>query len=88
MAIVRLQRRGMLTIPRDIRLQLHLEQGQPLMVRILDARHLLIEAIPTLSPDDLFAQYPITMAVEDDWHDAMADTMATDDPRPEAPHSE
>lgn len=36
MAIMRLQRRGMLTVPRDIRQKLHLEEGQPLMVRIVD----------------------------------------------------
>lgn len=76
MAIVRLQRRGMLTVPRDIRQQMHLEEGQPLMVRVVDARRLLIEVIPALSPDDLFTQFPITTPVDDDWHEAMADDMA------------
>lgn len=76
MAIVRLQRRGMLTVPREIRQQLHLQEGQPLMVRIVDAQRLLIEVIPTLSPDDLFTQYPITTSVDDDWHEAIADEMA------------
>jgi AbrB family looped-hinge helix DNA binding protein len=75
-AIVRLQRRGMLTVPRDIRQQLHLEEGQPLMVRIVEGRRLLIEALPTLSPDDLFVQYPISTPVGDDWHEAAADAMA------------
>ncbi len=75
MAIVRLQRRGIVTVPRDIRQQLHLQEGQPLMVRVLDARHLLIEVIPTLSPDDLFTRYPITGTVDDDWHEAMADNI-------------
>lgn len=76
MAMVRLQRRGMLTVPRDIRQQLHLEEGQPLMVRVLDAHRLVIEIVPTLSPDDLFAQYPITEPVTNDWQPAMADAMA------------
>ena len=76
MAIIRLQRRGMLTVPRDMRQQLHLEEGQPLMVRVIEARRLLIEVIPALSPDDLFTQFPITTIVDDDWHETMADTMA------------
>lgn len=46
------------------------------MVKIVAARRLPIKVIPTLSPDDLFAQYPITTAVEDDGHDAIADVMA------------
>ncbi|NMP22622.1 AbrB/MazE/SpoVT family DNA-binding domain-containing protein [Sulfobacillus harzensis] len=87
MAIVRLQRRGMLTVPRDIRQQLHLEEGQPLMVRVIDARRLLIEIIPTLSPDDLFTQFPITTPVDDDWHEAMADDMEAHHQNQEvAPH--
>ena len=87
MAIVRLQRRGMMTVPRDIRQQLHLEEGQPLIVRAIDARRLLIEVIPALSPDDLFAQYPITTPVDDDWHEHMADAMAAHHQSPDAtPH--
>jgi len=85
-AIVRLQRRGMLTVPRDIRQQLHLEEGQPLIVRIVDARRLLIEVLPTLSPDDLFDQYPITTDITDDWHGAMADQMVAHHQAPAVPH--
>ncbi len=86
MAIIRLQRRGMLTVPRDIRQQLHLEEGQPLIVRIVDARRLLIEILPTLSPDNLFDQYPITTDITDDWHAAMADQMVAHHQDPEVPH--
>ncbi len=87
MAIVRLQRRGMVTVPRDIRQQLHLLEGQPLMVRVIDARRLLIEVIPTLSPDDLFTQYPITTPVDDDWHELMADEISAHHQSQEAaPH--
>ncbi len=77
MAIVRLQRRGMMTVPRDIRQQLHLEEGQLLMVRVTGARRLLIEVIPALSPDDLFTQYPITTPMDDDWHEPMANDAHT-----------
>ncbi len=86
MAIIRLQRRGMLTVPRDIRQQLHLEEGQPLIVRIVDARHLLIEVLPTLSPDDLFDQYPTTTDITDDWHEPMAEAMVAHHQDPEVPH--
>ncbi len=34
MAIIRLQRRGMLTIPRDIRQRLQLHEGQSLVMRM------------------------------------------------------
>ncbi len=63
-------------VPRDIRQQLHLEEGQPLMARILDAHRLVIAIVPTLSPDELFAQYPLTKPVTNDWQPAMADAMA------------
>ncbi len=56
------------------------------MVRIVDARRLLIEVLPTLSPDDLFGQYPITTAVSDDWHDAMAESIVTHHQDAEVPH--
>lgn len=83
-AILCLQRRSMLTVPRELRQRIKLEEGQPLMVRIVDARRLLIEVIPTLHPDDLFAQYPINTKVEDDWHD----TMAAHHPSPDVPHND
>ncbi|MCL8207921.1 MAG: AbrB/MazE/SpoVT family DNA-binding domain-containing protein [Actinomycetia bacterium] len=63
MAIVRLQRRGMLTLPRAIRHQLQLTTGQALVVRIQDGRRIVLEALPALSPDDLFDRYPISGAV-------------------------
>ena len=76
MSIIRLQRRGMLTLPSKIRHQLALRDGQPLGVRVLDPRHIVLEILPALSPDDLFARFPITGPIADDWRDDMAAKMA------------
>ncbi len=73
MAIIRLQRRGMLTIPRDIRQRLQLHEGQSLVMRMQGERRIVIEILPILSHDDLFARYPILESVDNpDWHDGMA----------------
>jgi bifunctional DNA-binding transcriptional regulator/antitoxin component of YhaV-PrlF toxin-antitoxin module len=76
MSVIRLQRRGILTLPSKIRRQLALRDGQPLGVRVLDPRHIVLEILPALSPDDLFATFPIADPIADDWRDEMAATMA------------
>ncbi|MCL5972400.1 MAG: AbrB/MazE/SpoVT family DNA-binding domain-containing protein [Firmicutes bacterium] len=82
MAIIRLQRRGMLTIPREIRRNLQLHEGQPMVVRVQDDRHMVIEILPALSPDDLFTRYPIHESIDDThWHNDMADAMTADQER-------
>lgn len=55
------------------------------MMRVVDTRHLLIEVVPALSPDDWFDQYPIVEPITDDWRHMMADTMAAHHRDPEMP---
>lgn len=87
MAIIRLQRRGMLTIPSEIRQKLQLHEGQPMVMRIQDERRIVIEILPALSPDDLFARYPIQDPIDaTDWHAGMADAMAGQQEREDANH--
>ena len=87
-ALIRLQRRGMVTIPRDIRHKLHLHEGQSMVVRIQDERRIVIEILPALNPDDLFARYPIQELINDaDWHAGMADAMARQQEREDTDHA-
>lgn len=46
MAVIRLQRRGMLTLPRSIRQQLQVTTGQALVVRIQEGRRIVLEPLP------------------------------------------
>lgn len=64
--MVRLQRRGLVTVPHETCQQLHLKEGQTFMMRVVDDRHLIIEIMQALSPDDLFSQYPIADLIIDD----------------------
>jgi hypothetical protein len=59
-------------------LQLH--DGEPLVARSQDEQRILIEVLPALSPDDLFARYPIQEPIDDaDWHDGMAAQQERED---------
>lgn len=77
MELVRLQRRGMVTIPSDIRHQLDMHEGQELAIRIVDKHHLSLEVMPSLTADELFARFPITEPIDDAaWHREIGDSMA------------
>lgn len=74
---VRMQRRGMITIPSPLRRQLRMRQGQPMVVRAQGERYIVIEVLPMLTPDDLFERYPVTDAVDvEEWRGAMGDALA------------
>lgn len=84
MAVVRLQRRGVLTIPRAIRQKLQLHEGQSWVIRIKDERHLVIEILPALSPNDLYVRHPINEPIDDtEWHHDLADAMTANQEREE-----
>ncbi len=79
MELIRLQKRGALTIPSAMRRRLCLSAGQAMAIRVIDDRHLSLEVLPSLSADELFARFPITEPVEDaGWRREMGDTMATE----------
>ncbi len=87
MVVIRLQRRGMLTIPRAIRQKLQLYEGQSLVIRVQDERHLVVEVLPALSPDDLFVRYPINEPIDDaQWHHDMTGAMTANQEREERGH--
>ena len=77
MKLIRMRKRGRLTIPRDLRQELGLHEGETLAIRVTADRHLDLEVLPSLTADQLCTTFPITEPIDDEsWHRDMAAAMA------------
>ncbi len=66
MSTVRVQARGRVTLPVDIRRRAGIEPGTTLFAHIVRPGEIRLIALPKLTPDELRQRFPID--VEIDWH--------------------
>ena len=67
----------MITIPGHVRRELGLRQGQARVVHSQGDRRIVLDVLPMLTPDDLFARYPLTDPVDGEvWRAARGDALA------------
>lgn len=65
MALGKVQARGQVTLPRDVREQAHIKPGDTLSFRVIGPGEIRVTALPNLGPRELRDLYPIEGPIDE-----------------------